>query len=110
MAFPEVHLPGDDSPPVVDVAGEASDVDAAVVAASQGKARRIKKHGDAPPFVPEVADPERPMEAGVNAKVESDYDAAVRKSQAGELKRPVLTSKGWVVPENLPAPKQPVGR
>lgn len=85
-----------------------SDIDAAVDAGQAGKTHKIAK---AKPIVPPSkvkGDPLRKPTAAVNAKAEMPYAEAMKKKDAGELTRSVLTDRGWVVVAK-PQPKGPGG-
>lgn len=89
---------------LVDPADTKSDPDAAIEAAAQGKARRIAK--PRAPVAPSaiVGDPQRPAEQPVNLKREMPYAEAMQALERGELKRNVLTERGWVVAPNRQPP------
>ena len=96
-----VQVPGESTAEQVDT---EHSVDAALKAASTGRAHRVSKHRTPPPS-PTVDDPMRPKNVGVNARPEMSYDEAMdahaKAAAAGRPSKPILTPEGWVCPTKL---------
>lgn len=107
-----VQVPGESTAEQVDT---EHSVDAALKAASTGRAHRVSKHRSMP-IGPTVDDPVRPPGVGINAKTEMSHDEAMAAhAKAAEEKRPsrpILTPDGWVCAPELPNPthRKPVVR
>lgn len=88
-------------------AGE-SNVDAAIEAAQRGMTHKVAKAKPVVPASKVKGDPERPKSAPVNAAKEMSYADAMKALAAGELKRSVLTERGWVAVNREPPAQQKV--
>lgn len=95
----DVQVPGEKTAE----ADTTHSIDAALAAASTGRAHRVKKHRDAPP-APTVDDPIRPAGVGINSRAGMSYAEAMAMLEAGALTKSVLTPEGWVCPPEAPHP------
>lgn len=53
------------------------------------------------PSSPIVGDPLRPSDSPVNQKPSMKYEKCLAAAARGELKKPTLTDRGWVMPADI---------